>query len=185
MTRRSAKVMFLALVAFGTGEVAAQASAPSYLDDLDSYTHLETIARSDGERVRDFRIPLGAIEKIRGVWAPRDAERVTGLRQTYTWRVIDGFSSEELVTELDERLADSDGIHLDFACEARACGSSVQWANRVFGQRLLYGTEVSQRYRVYTLESDSGTYRLLIYGSARTADRQYLHGELITVEGTH
>lgn len=177
-------VLLLALAGLGAARVAAQSSAPPYLAELDDYTHLESIARTQGEQVRDFRIPLGAIEKIRGVWAPREAERVSGLRESYTWRVIDGFTSEELVAELDTRLAE-DGAQRDFACDARACGSSVQWANRVFRQRLLYGTEVSQRYRVYTLASQNATYRLLVYGSARSSDRQYLHAELIAVKPDH
>ena len=80
-----------------------------------------------------------------------------------------------------------------FACEARACGSSVQWANRIFGERLLYGTEVSQRYRAFRLRtpaddgegtpigSEEGVAeaRLLIYASARSSDRQYLRVELL------
>lgn len=170
----------LVLAGLGAGHGAAQTSAPLYLTELDSYPHLESVARMQGKQVQDFRVPLGAIEKIRGVWAPRDAERVSGLRESYTWRVIDGFTSEELVAELDARLIE-DRAQRDFSCDARACGSSVQWANRVFRQRLLYGTEVSQRYRAYTLGSQDATYRLLIYGSARSSDRQYLHGELITV----
>ncbi|MEM6544654.1 MAG: hypothetical protein AAF680_07105, partial [Pseudomonadota bacterium] len=105
----------------------------------------------------------------------------------------------------------------------------VQWANRIFEERLLYGREVSQRYFVYrvidvaeggasvpnssavatplnngdqersvenrgpTAESspdsvsdDSASQvagksvgRLLLYASARSSNRQYLHGEFL------
>ncbi|WOJ98658.1 DUF4892 domain-containing protein [Congregibacter brevis] len=150
-----------------------------YFAGLSDYPHLEEIDAQSGERVRDYLVPLGAIEKIRGVWSPRRSDRVTGDRASYTWRVLDGYTSSEMVQELDERVASQEGVTQTFSCEARACGSSVQWANRIFQQRLLYGTEVSQRYRVYTLEQSGDSYRMLVYGSARSSDRQYLHVETI------
>jgi len=67
-----------------------------------------------------------------------------------------------------------------FSCDGRACGQGVQWANRVFHQRELYGREDLQRYRVYSLEGDS-SYRLVVYGAERTLDRQYLHVDLLRI----
>jgi hypothetical protein len=83
------------------------------------------------------------------------------------------------VAELGRSLDKDPRAELIFQCEARACGSSVQWANRIFNERLLYGTEESQRYRVYAVIAGDVSYRLLIYGSARSSDRQYLHAELL------
>jgi len=60
----------------------------------------------------------------------------------------------------------------------RACGQGVQWANRVFHQPVLYGREELQRYRVYAIGADPLNL-LVIYASARTADRQYLHAETL------
>ena len=65
-----------------------------------------------------------------------------------------------------------------FTCNGRACGHGSQWANRIFGQRVLYGREDMQRYRVYALEREV-SYRMVVYSSSRTADRQYLHVELL------
>ncbi len=87
------------------------------------------------------------------------------------------FNAEELSEIIERDFANT----LLFACESRACGPGVQWANRVFKQRLLYGQESQQRYRVYALDRQPG-YRLLIYNSARTMDRQYLHVELLKLE---
>ena len=174
-------VLFLAALCGASAPLLAAEEAPlsTYFAGLSEYPHLEEIDYQSGESVRDYLVPLGAIEKIRGVWAPRRSERLTGERASHTWRVLDGYTSSEMVQELDERVASQDGVVQSFSCEARACGSSVQWANRIFHQRLLYGTEVSQRYRVYTLEEGQDNYRLLIYGSARSSDRQYLHVETI------
>jgi hypothetical protein len=53
----------------------------------------------------------------------------------------------------------------------------------VFRQRVLYGREDLQRYRVYTMTQDEARYRLVVYSAARTADRQYLHVDLLRISG--
>ncbi|MFT4874460.1 DUF4892 domain-containing protein, partial [Congregibacter sp.] len=141
--------LYVFLMCLGANLAAADVVPPAtYFAALDEYAHLESIGSQSERTVRDYLIPLGAIEKIRGVWAPRKGERLSGTLDRHTWRVQDGYTAEEMVAELDQRLALNEAAHKDFVCDARACGSSVQWANRIFQQRLLYGTEVSQRYRV-------------------------------------
>ena len=51
----------------------------------------------------------------------------------------------------------------------------------MFGQRLLYGRADDQSYRVYAVEGAEGAYRVLLYSGARTADRQYLHVDVLTL----
>ncbi|EED32815.1 conserved hypothetical protein [gamma proteobacterium NOR5-3] len=173
---------FVLPLVLATTLAAADTLPPAeYFAALDQYTHLESIDSTSGRRVRDYLVPLGAIEKIRGVWSPRDSERLSGSLDRHTWRVLDGYTADEMVAELDQRLALNEAARKDFSCDARACGSSVQWANRIFQQRMLYGTEVSQRYRVYSIELDGDRYRLLIYASARSSDRQYLHVEAVKI----
>ncbi|WOJ94012.1 DUF4892 domain-containing protein [Congregibacter variabilis] len=173
----------IVLVSVLVSQLAAAEVLPpaQYLTALDEYTHLERIDSQSERSVRDYLVPLGAIEKIRGVWAPRRSERLSGTLDGYTWRVLDGYTAEEMVAELDGRLALNEAASRSFSCDARACGSSVQWANRIFQQRLLYGTEVSQRYRVYSIDLEGDSYRLLVYGSARSSDRQYLHVEALRI----
>lgn len=168
-----------ALLAAAALRAQAQPAPEAYLEELDASFYLTAIDAPLRESVRDFMLPLGAIEKIRGVWSPRDSERISGERIAYTWRVEPGFTSAEAVAEIEARLGEDSGARVIFSCDARACGSSVQWANRIFRERLLYGTEASQLYRVYGLERGAQRYRLLVYASARTAERQYLRGELI------
>jgi hypothetical protein len=67
-----------------------------------------------------------------------------------------------------------------FSCDGRACGRAVQWANRVFGQRVLFGREDLQRYAVFALPGENAG-RLLVYSAERTADRQYLHVEWLQI----
>jgi hypothetical protein len=163
-----------------SGAGAQDATAPvNYLRALDDYPHLQSLDPMAEKKVRDYLIPLGAIEKIRGVWSPRESERHSGILRRFNWRVVDGYRSEELEAELAGLLDKDPRAELIFSCEARACGSSVQWANRIFNERLLYGTEESQRYRVYAVTVGETQYRMLIYASARSSDRQYLHAELL------
>lgn len=126
------------------------------------------------EEVTNRLLPLGAMQKVRGVWAPRESERVSGELVGFSWRISDGFTVHEVLEGLETSLANADA-ELLFECDARACGSSSQWANRVFNERLLYGQEASQRYRCYRVALPAGEYRVMIYASARTASRQYLH----------
>lgn len=141
---------------------------------------LDRINSSGPQLARNHLIPLGAMQKLRGVWAPRDSERVSGTLLTRSWRVTEGFGALEVLGALEESLAGA-SAQLLFACDARACGSSSQWASRIFSQRLLYGTEASQRYRCYSLSLDGEEYRILVYTAARTASRQYLHFEQISL----
>ncbi len=154
----------------------AFAAPEQVLQNLDAYPHLQQAA-ADQRDVRDYEVGLGAMQKVRGVWRLKHSERLSGQLQTYTWQVIDGFSSREVADELTAAIDDKE---LLFACEGRDCGSGAQWANRVFRQRILYGREDLQRYQVYRL-GENGEYRLLVYAAARTADRQYLHVELLRI----
>jgi hypothetical protein len=175
-----ALLLALGIALHSAASLAQEDDAPvNYLRALDDYPHLQSLDPMVDNKVRDYLIPLGAIEKIRGVWSPRESERHSGILRRFNWRVLDGYRSEELVAELDQRMDDDPRAELIFKCEARACGSSVQWANRIFNERLLYGTEESQRYRVYAVTAGDANYRMLIYGSARSSDRQYLHAELL------
>jgi hypothetical protein len=112
------------------------------------------------------------------VWQFKASERQSGVLTRYTWQIVDGFTSREVLEELAGRVEAREGVQLLFQCEGRACGHGSQWANRVFGQRILYGREDLQQYRIYTMTA-AADYRLVMFSAARTADRQYLHVELL------
>ena len=159
-------------------DVAPQAYDPlQLLQSLDDYPHAERVAYSD-EQVIDHVVALGAINKVRGVCQFRESERLSGRLIRYTWQIIDGFTSREVMQELIGRLEQGAEVELLFACQGRACGKSAQWANRVFLQRILYGREDLQAYSVFGMGPE-GRDRAVIYSAARTADRQYLHVELL------
>ncbi len=167
------KRLLLASLVLLASAAAAQ-DAEQLLQELDAYPHMQQVAASERE-VRDYEVGLGAMSKVRGVWQFRDSERLSGQLQRYTWQVIDGFSANEVLEEIEAEL---DPDQVVFSCDGRACGKGAQWANRVFRERLLYGREDLQRYRVYGVGEE---WRLLLFSAARTADRQYLHAEWLQV----
>ncbi|MEH6583035.1 MAG: DUF4892 domain-containing protein [Halioglobus sp.] len=155
---------------------AGQAQLPFELvDKLNAYPHAVEVSQAALE-VRDHEVGLGAIKKVRGVWQFKKSERLSGSLDRHTWQIVDGFSSLEVFEGLVAELESAGAAELLFACEGRSCGQGVQWANRVFGERILYGREELQRYSVYALTGET-TFRVILYSSARTADRQHLHME--------
>jgi hypothetical protein len=156
--------------------VAAQEPA-RILQELDEYPHAQREDFSQAQ-VIDHEVGLGAMKKVRGVWQFKESERLSGELTRYTWRIVDGFTSREVMEELEQQLQQAEGTELLFSCDGRACGHGSQWANRVFQQRLLYGRQDLQYYRVFSL-GDNSEFRLAVYAAARSADRQYLHAEIL------
>jgi hypothetical protein len=156
------------------------AQTPDMLvQQLEAYAHARSIVSTESTVV-DHEIGLGALQKRSGTWKFKVSERASGILTRHTWQIVDGFSSQEVLAELESEVAGVAGAKIVFACDGRSCGKSVQWANRVFGEKILYGREELQRYRAYVLEEAPG-YRIQLYSAARTADRQYLHMEILAV----
>lgn len=158
--------------------VSADAGSPeALLRQLDKSPNLRQMAFSS-EEVVDHEIGLGAIQKIRGEWRFKRSERLSGTLLSYTWQIGNGYSAAEAMAQLLDSVAQIDGATSLFACDGRACGRAVQWANGVFKERVLYGREDNQQYRVFSFEGEQAA-RLIAYSAERTADRQYLHVEVL------
>lgn len=170
----------LALVIGCLGSVAAQDRTPlQLLEELDEFPHALQIEYSETD-VLDYEVGLDAIQKFSGDWRFEASERFSGVLTRYTWLLKDGFTSIELMNKLLEQVDSLKAKTLLFSCDARACGKSVQWANKVFEKRVLYGRADMQRYRVFRI-GETPQYLLLIYASARMTDRQYLHTEVLEI----
>lgn len=169
-------VLLAVLLAMGVA-LAGAATPLQLLEELNAFPHSRTVNQVE-ENVLDYEIGLGAMQKVSGAWRFKHSERFDGTLTSYTWQIVDGFTSLEVLAGLEQRVGEVDGARLLFSCEGRACGQGVQWANRVFHQPLLYGREELQRYRVYAF-GDEPRYLLVVYAAARTADRQYLHAEVL------
>ncbi|MCB1696663.1 MAG: DUF4892 domain-containing protein, partial [Halioglobus sp.] len=126
--------------------IAASASAATpqaLLQELNDYPHSRTIDFAEQD-VLDYEIGLGAMQKVGGAWRFKHSERYSGALTGYTWQIVDGFTSLEVMAELVAKVGQLAGAELLFSCDGRACGQGVQWANRVFHQPVLYGREELQ-----------------------------------------
>jgi hypothetical protein len=169
----------LTLLFVGRVSTASSPGAEVLLQELNTYPHAQQISYSK-EEVIDHEIGLGAIQKVRGEWRFKKSERLSGTLVSYTWQIVDRFTSAQVMEKLLNSVAKDEDARLLFTCEGRACGQGVQWANRVFRERVLYGREDLQRYAVYALQNGAN-YRLVIYSAARSEDRQYLRVDLLLI----
>lgn len=97
---------------------------------------------------------------------------VKGTGQLY--RVLDGASREEArdhyMRELQAR-----GAQVLFECTGRGCGRSNVWANQIFGQSTLYGSDSNQDYLVAGSVDENGKPSLtLVYTVTRGSQREYV-----------
>jgi hypothetical protein len=97
---------------------------------------------------------------------------VKGTGQLY--RVLAGANREEArdhyLRELRRR-----GAQVLFECSGRGCGRSNVWANQIFGQSTLYGSDSDQDYIVAGTVDENGNPSLtLIYTVTRGSQREYV-----------
>lgn len=160
---------------FAAASIEASEPSPFYrvLDELSLSSRAVQVSAEVVQAV-EHSIPLGAMEKRSGRWAPADAVLLSGQRDAQMWQFSGG-----LVTDEFDRLvnAAAEISEARYCCVSRECGNAAQWASRVFQQRLLYGRDESQRYCAF--EAADGSW-MTVFSAARTADRQYLHLEILT-----
>lgn len=125
-----------------------------------------------GPATAEYLLGLGAYQKIRSRWQLKHSEVLEGELERITWQVHDGFTAPEgfdwFVSKLPE------GAEQLFYCEGRACGSSAQWASRIFDERVLYGHDDRQRYGVWRMEEGGATWTVVLYASDRANRRHFL-----------
>ena len=101
--------------------LAASPPPEALLQKLNDYPHARQIAFSESE-VLDHEVGLGAIQKVRGKWQFKQGERLSGTLLSYTWQIVDGFTSAEVMDELLGSVANEEGASELFTCDGRACG---------------------------------------------------------------
>jgi hypothetical protein len=139
--------------------------------DLQPWAHAGEFSQSSpGET--DYLLGLGALQKVGGRWRHKQSQALRGELTRTTWQVDDGFTAEEAYDWYRRQL--SADAELLFECQGRSCGSSAQWADRVFGERVLYGHDERQHYSAWRLQKDSATWFIVLYASDRANRRHFL-----------
>lgn len=173
MMRRMAVFSLLLLSAMARADPIA--GAPW----LEAYPHSHLYSSEDAATA-EYLLGLGAFQKIGGRWRHKYSEHIKGELSRYTWQVDDGFSSEEAFTWFLEQLPEAGSLL--YECSGRSCGSSAQWADRVFGERVLYGHDERQRYAAFRLQRDGNLYTLVLYASDRANRRHFLRLDVVKQE---
>ena len=148
--------------------------------DLSAFPHAELTLEST-QSVQDYEVGLEALQKRLGEWGFRESLRVSGELERKTYAIIDGFDAREILNDRVLIASQQSDVTTLFQCAGRDCGRAVQWANLVFGYRLLYGQENEQRYWIGAQLREESSRIFLGYSAFRTASRQYLHLEKITL----
>jgi hypothetical protein len=164
--------------------VSVQADSLGWLEDIKVYPHTQPVASSES-RVVDHEVGLGPLQRMGSSgWGFSRSERLSGDLQRFTWQILDGYTASEGHDWLLEALAELGDTEQLYQCEGRRCGRSVEWANTVFGQRLLYGSDNAQRYTAHRVSAEAQEYRVAIYSIVRPPGRHFLHADILRIGGS-
>ncbi|MEP5765639.1 MAG: DUF4892 domain-containing protein [Halieaceae bacterium] len=140
------------------------------------WQHSTEFSRSEAA-VSEYMLGLGALQKVGGRWRHKKSETLGGELLRVTWKINEGFTAEEGFDWQRQQLPE-DAVLL-YECSGRSCGSSAQWASRVFNERVLYGHDERQRYGVWRYQAAGASWTLVLYAVDRANRRHFLHMDLL------
>lgn len=173
---------------------AIAADAPGSAD-------LEILPRVVDSQIVDYRpaaeaeriYPMSSIRKISNQLRFDGQAGAHGNLTSITYQLPAEHSSDDAFTAAREVLQ-KQGAELLFWCQARDCGESSLWANEVFGNARLYGSDDRQAYLLLRLAEPKSETLIALYAITRGNRRAYLHveqfeaaaplGELLPTSGT-
>jgi len=126
----------------------------------------------------DYLLALGAPKTVNGVMVLEYSERLAGDLTRITYQAPDDYSSEDMFVHFSSQLNQLSHKVL-FECHARKCGSSNEWANRIFNIRKLYGPERYQHYLAVQIDTQQGPLFVALYSIKRGNKRVYTQLDLL------
>ena len=120
--------------------------------------------------------PLGALRKISGQLRMEGKVESRGQVSSTTWQLPPERSAGEAVTTAREALQ-ADGGYPLFWCERRDCGESSLWANEIFRNARLYGSDEDQAFILLRRSGDDHDTLIALYAITRGNKRAFLHVE--------
>ncbi len=124
--------------------------------------------------VPEYRLALGAMEKVNAVIAPERESRHKGLLTRITYRIPEGHRSQDVFDSFKQQLAVKEASWL-FECKGRQCGSSSQWAYQQFDVSRLYGVDREQAY----LAAQVGDSYIALYTTQRGNRQVFAHVDIL------
>ena len=167
------------------GLVLALASGAASADVPGSHD-LEVLPRFPGSKIVGFEqaadqeriYPQGSIRRISGRLRYEREVALQGQLTAVTYELPRSHSADEVFTAARKALQAQDA-ELLYWCQGRECGSSSLWANAVFDQSILYGSDDQQAYLLMRLAEPRQNSLLALYSITRGNKRAYLHAELL------
>ncbi|WP_347904865.1 DUF4892 domain-containing protein [Pseudomonas purpurea] len=152
--------------------------------DVPASHDLPQVPRMADAQIVDYRpaapleriYPMGSIRKISGQLRFDGQVSARGQATSVTYELPPEHSSTEAFTAAREALQ-KQGAELLFWCQARDCGESSLWANEVFGNAKLYGSDNEQAYLLLRLAAPQDNSLVALYSITRGNRRAYLHVE--------
>lgn len=160
--------------------VAAQSGAV----DLPGSHDLEVLPRFPQAWIVDFHeaaaqeriYPQGSIRRISNQLRYERQVIAQGRLTALTYELPASHGANEAFTAARQALQ-AQGAQLLYWCQGRECGSSSLWANGVFGNAKLFGTDEQQAYLLARLPAPRQDSLLALYSITRGNNRAYLHAE--------
>lgn len=165
---------------------AALCSAAALADDVPGSQDLEVLPRFPASEIVTFKqnpdleriYPQGSIRRISGRLRYERQVLVQGQHTAVTYELPRTHTANQVFTSAREALLEQ-GAELLYWCQGRECGASSLWANSVFGNATLYGSDEQQAYALLRLAEPRHDSLLALYSITRGNRRAYLQVEQI------
>lgn len=162
----------------------ALCSVPIWAADVPGSQDLEVLPRFPASQIVAYQsspdveriYPQGAVRRISGRLRYEREVQSEGRLQTVTYQLPSTHSADQVFDAARNALL-AGGAELLYWCQGRECGSSSLWANAVFGDATLYGSDNQQAYTLLRLAEPRHDSLVALYSITRGNRRAYLHAE--------
>ena len=163
--------------------LAADVVGSQDLEVLPRFARAEIIEFSQNsgqERV----LPTGPLSRISGKLRIEPQVRAEGQLTALTYALPAGHTALDVFNAARNQVQAS-GAELLYWCQGRDCGSSSLWANSVFANAQLYGSDDQQAYALLRLAAPQQDSLLVLYAITRGNRRAYLHVEQLNASAVY
>ncbi len=168
------QIVALFTVFFGLTATAIQANTVERI-----FPQAEQVSQRS-EKGAHYLLPMGRVkeDRIAGRAAPSKFQRIQGDLDALTWKLPDELVLQDATQQVNDFLAEQNPERL-FACDSRDCGDSFLWANSIFQEPVLFGSDRNQ-YLWVIKDREQPRYHVL-YLIERPNRRIYLHEDSIVI----
>ena len=145
------RIVYTVLLLLQTSLVLAQQSAIDLITDDVMEAFPESVIDSNSYTPATIhQIALGILQGISGVAVPEETRRVSGALSKTLYEIPREYSGDDVYRFFQGYFEEKSFERL-FGCTGRTCGSSNDWANDIFKNRILYGPVQNQYYLAYQM----------------------------------